>query len=261
MVRVGLAVGGAVLVLLGGAALTWASVPGAAESTVTPVDGISGVELNGGSGDVEIRYVPGARGEVREEVRRSWWGGGGSGPAHRVEGGELRLDAECGWNCEVRYWVTLPAPVPVSGELGSGDLDVDGMTSVDARVGSGGVELRRVAGPVVVKASSGEVTLKDIGGDVDVESSSGGIDADDLRGARFRADVSSGSVSARLAAPQDVDIHTGSGGIDLSVPSGGYRVESDTGSGGEEIGVAQDPNAPRQLRLSTGSGSIEVKPL
>ena len=258
MVRVGLAVGGAALVLAGAAALTWSQADSEDTRTV-PVDGIGSVQLAGGSGGVQVRYEPGARGEVRERVHRFGFWSGGAGAGHRVEGDRLVLDTGCGWNCGVEYWVTLPTPVPVRGELGSGSLDVDGMASVDARVGSGGVDVRKVDGPVRVDASSGSVSLAELGGDVEVRSSSGGVDASDLRGARFTADVGSGGVSARLTAPQSVDISTGSGGIDLDVPPGAYRVESDTGSGGEEIDVQRDPNAQRSLRVSTGSGSIQVR--
>ncbi|GAA2815630.1 DUF4097 family beta strand repeat-containing protein [Saccharopolyspora taberi] len=260
MVRVGLAVGGAALVLAGAAALTWSQADYEEIRTV-PLEGIGSVQLAGGAGGIEVRYEPGARGEVREKVHRAALWGGGADAGHRVEGDRLVLGTSCGWNCGVDYSVTLPTPVPVRGELGSGSLDVDGMASVDARVASGGVHVRRVDGPVLVDSRSGEVVLADLGGDVEVRGRSGGVDARELRGERFVADVASGSVSARLTAPRTVDVSSGSGGIDLAVPRGAYRVDSDTGSGGEEIGVQRDPNSQQSIRVSTRSGSIEVKPL
>ncbi|QUH05516.1 DUF4097 family beta strand repeat protein [Saccharopolyspora erythraea] len=259
MARVGLAVGGAALVLLGGAALAWGQFGGQDRTRTVPVDGVSAVELLEGSGSVAVRYEPGARGEVQERISSSgFWGGGES--RLRVDGGRLVLDTSCGWNCSVDYQVTLPAPVPVTGELGSGDLEVAGMASVDARLGSGGADVRDVAGAVSVETGSGSVSLAGLGGDVDVRTGSGGVDGRELRGGRFRAELSSGTVAAELTAPQEVDVRTSSGGIELEVPQGAYRVRADTGSGGEEIDVTQDPNAPRSLELSTGSGSIQVVP-
>ncbi|CAM06369.1 putative adhesin [Saccharopolyspora erythraea NRRL 2338] len=257
MARVGLAVGGAALVLLGGAALAWGQIGGREQTRTVPVDGVSAVELIGGAGSVEVRYAPGARGEVQERISSSW---GGGDSRLRVDGGRLVLDTDCGWNCSVDYQVTLPAPVPVTGELGSGDLEVAGMASVDARLGSGGADVRDVAGAVSVETGSGSVSLAGLGGDVDVRTGSGGVDGRDLRGGRFRAELGSGTAAAELTAPQEVDVRTSSGGIELEVPQGAYRVRADTGSGGEEIGVTQDPNAPRSLELSTGSGSIQVVP-
>ncbi|KAA5829057.1 DUF4097 domain-containing protein [Saccharopolyspora hirsuta] len=278
MARVGLAIGGAALVLVGGAVAFWGPMS-SAEQRTDPIGEVDRVQLGDGAGSVEIRYAPGGRGEVTQQVRRwgaALWGGDGA-VEHRVEGGALVLDTDCGWGCSVSYQVTLPAPVPVEGELGSGSLTVVGMRSVQAEVGSGEVDVQEVPGPVNVRASSGSVQVRgadgpvevrtgsghvelaDLGGRVEVEASSGGITGRGLRGAEIVADASSGSIELELTGPRNASLSTGSGGIDLVVPADRYRVDADAGSGGADIEVVQDPSAEKRLTLSSGSGHINVR--
>ncbi|MER7079207.1 Putative adhesin [Saccharopolyspora kobensis] len=278
MARVGLAIGGAALVLIGGA-VAFGGPLSTTQQRTDPVIGVDRVRLGDGSGSVEIRYEPGGRGEITQKVER--WGaalwGGSDEVEHRVEGGELVLETDCGWNCDVSYEVTLPAQVPVEGRLGSGGLTVVGMRSVQAEISSGSVELRDIAGPVGVRASSGgvrvsgtdspvdvrsnsgSIELADLGGRVEAETGSGGITGTGLRGAEIVASSGSGSIELELTGPQRAEVSTGSGGIDLVVPADRYRVDTDTGSGGADIQVPQDPTAAKRLTLSSGSGSISVR--
>lgn len=278
MARMGLAVGGAVLVLIGGAVAFWGPLSTTQQRT-DPVAAVDRVRLGDGAGSVQVRYEPGGRGEITQKVER--WGaapwGGGNEVQYRVDGGELVLDTDCGWNCSASYEVVLPAQVPVEGELGSGGLTVVGMRSVQAEVGSGSVEARdiaewvevragsgevRVSGtdsPVVVRSSSGSIELADLGGRVEAEASSGEITGTGLRGAEIVATSSSGSIELELTGPQRAEVSTSSGGIDLVVPADLYRVDTDTGSGGEDIQVTRDPSAEKRLTLSSSSGHISVR--
>ncbi|GAA0506744.1 hypothetical protein GCM10011581_41760 [Saccharopolyspora subtropica] len=261
MGRVGLAVGGAVLVLLGGVALTWGPLATAEERT-TALDGIDRVELVDGSGDVQVRYVPGARGQVVQRVHR--WGaafwGGGDAVEHRVEDGALVLDADCGWNCSVDYEVTLPVPVPVTGDLGAGSLHVVGMREVRAEVGSGEIEVAQVDGPVDVRTGSGSIILDRLTGEVDATTGSGDIEGRGLSAADLVLDTDAGSIDLRMTtAPTSAELTTGSGDIELTVPAESYRVDSDSGAGDVNVDVAEDPQSPRHLKLSTGSGDIRVR--
>lgn len=256
MTRTGLAVGGAILVLLGVGALTW-SDSGTAEARTSPLRDVERVTIDSGSGSVDVRHVPGAQGEIRQ-TRHSWFGGRVEAQ-HSLSGGRLLLDTDCGWNCSVDYVVTLPTTVPVSGRIGSGSLEVTGMSSVDVEVGSGSITLREVDGPVAAHTGSGSIELAGIGGRIDVDSGSGRIEGSALRAAEVTAHTESGGVELELLSPRSVRVDTGSGGIDVTVPPGRYQVEAETGSGSEEIDVARDPDAPRSLRLSTGSGGIDVE--
>lgn len=252
------------MVLLGVGALTWGDA-GGHESRASALSGVQRIEIDSGSGNVDVRYVPGSRGEVRQ-TRNGWfsgWSGGWSGdasePLHRLDDGRLVLDTDCGWNCSVDYLVTLPTAVPVTGRMGSGSLEVSGMSSVDVEVGSGPIELRGIDGPVTARTGSGPVELADITGRVDVESGSGRIEGRDLSSRDVTARTNSGGVELELLESGSVRVETGSGGIDLTVPRAAYRVDADTGSGSTEIEVDRDPAAERSLELSTGSGGIDVR--
>ncbi|MGJ7907848.1 DUF4097 family beta strand repeat-containing protein [Actinopolyspora sp. H202] len=255
--RTGLAVGGAVLVLLGGAVLAWG---GPSDTSTGSPSGVTAVELRSGAGAVDISYEAGAEPRVREE-RDGWWGGWGrnSETSYRVEDGGLVLDADCGWGCDVEYEVTLPRRVPVTGTLGSGSLEVTGMSSTDVRVDSGALELRGIDGEVRAETGSGGIELTDIGGPVNVSTGSGQIEGEDIDSADVTTRTSSGGISLELSEPRSVRADTGSGGIELTVPANSYSVRADTGSGSTDIEVPRDADSERSLRLSTGSGSIEVE--
>lgn len=259
MVRTGLAVAGAALVLIGGGVLSWGPFSGSPEARATQLGGIDSVELVGGRGDVEVRLAPGGAARVEERPSSRWFGADQDGFTHRVEGGKLLLDGDCGWNCAVDYVVTLPAAVPIEGDLGSGSLGVVGMSSVEAEVGSGAVSVRDVAGQVRVRTGSGSIELAELGGDLDVRTGSGEIEGSGILGRDVDARTTSGDIELRLLDPGKLEAETGSGEIALSVPSDEYRVDADTGSGDTEIDVAQDANAARELSLSSGSGDIRVE--
>ncbi|MER7013123.1 DUF4097 family beta strand repeat-containing protein [Saccharopolyspora sp. NPDC000359] len=258
MARVGLAIGGAALVLIGGA-VAFGGPLSSTQQRTDPVGGVDRVQLGDGAGSVEIRYVPGGRGEVTQRVER--WGaalwGGDDEVVHRVEDGELVLDTSCGWNCEVSYQVALPAPVPVAGELGSGSLTVVGMRSVQAEVGSGSIDLRAISGPVTARTGSGSVHVRDVDEPVEVRSGSGRIELVDL-GGRVEAETGSGEITGADLRGAEIVADSGSGSIELRLPADRYRVSTDTGSGDADVRVAQDPSASKQLTLSTGSGEIRV---
>ncbi|GAB3287471.1 DUF4097 family beta strand repeat-containing protein [Parasphingorhabdus pacifica] len=258
MVRTGLAVGGATLLLIGGSVLAWGPFGQSPEVHATELSGIRSVEVTSGSGDVQVRHVPNA--PARVEERSNSWFGRDAGTQYAVNGDELLLDTSCGWSCSVDYVVTLPVPVPVDGELGSGDLEVFGMSAVDTDVGSGDVTVRDVAGTVRAHTGSGEIELARVGGSLDVRTNSGEIEGTDVGGRDVQARTGSGGIELDLLDSRSLRAETGSGEITLGVPAEVYRVDSDTGSGETEVEVRQDPNAERQLTLSTGSGNILVEP-
>ena len=251
--------GGATLLLLGGGVLAWGPFGQATEPRVVELGDVRSVEVASGSGDVHVRHVPNAPAHVEEHRSSRWFGQGETELQHQLNGDELLLDTKCGWNCTVDYVVTLPVPVPVSGDLGSGNLEVFGMSSVDADVSSGTMAIRDVGGPVRAHTGSGEIELARVSGALDVRTGSGDIEGTDLGGRDVQARTSSGDVELDLLDPRALDAETGSGEVALQVPEEVYQVDSSTGSGDSEIDVRQDPNSPRHLQLSTGSGDIQVE--
>ena len=126
----------------------------------------------------------------------------------------------------------------------------------------------------------GSVTLKDLTGNQKAHSGVGGIDATNVTAESFVADVGVGdarlvglratTVNAStgpgdvlvdaVTAPDAVDAHAGSGGVEVVVPPGAYNVAIDVGTGDEEVrGIEVDPDAPRQITASAGVGSVLVR--
>lgn len=223
----------------------------------TPLDGIGEVRVDARSAGVEVRSVPGARAEVRQEVEMHE-GGDPNRPRHQVDGTSLRL-RDCGQDCSIRYVVTLPGPVPVTGELTSGALDVDGMRDVDVTGGSGRLKVARVDGPVRLRTTTGRIELDGVRGAVDVESTTGQLTGEDVSAGSVAAKLRSGQIDLDLTAPRDVRTETGTGTIALRVPDGPYRVDARTGIGSRDVRVAADPGSDRRLALSVETGGIEVE--
>ncbi|MBM7770857.1 hypothetical protein JOD54_001061 [Actinokineospora baliensis] len=231
---------------------------------------IRAVRIESGSGSVRVRA--GTAASVHRTVSHL---DAKPGATHRVEGDVLVL-RECEVrNCWVDYEVVVPEGVTVSGDLDSGSVDVEGASTVNLRVSSGEVKVRRVSGAVNVKASSGSVDLVDVKGKVAVEAESGDVTAHDVGAATLRADsgsvevqgvngtadlaAQSGNITVRLAKAAAVKAVADSGSVDVTVPRGEYRVSAHTGSGEVDNGIGDYRDSPNHLELSADSGDVTVR--
>ncbi|MEU6077772.1 DUF4097 family beta strand repeat-containing protein [Micromonospora sp. NPDC047074] len=230
---------------------------------------ITAVRVLPGAGDVSVRGI-GTAGEVRiKRVVR--YHGAQPDTTYAVKGGELVLDTDCGDDCSISYEVTVPEGVSVTGETGSGDVNlskvgavemkvgsgnirVSGSGAVQAETGSGDVVVSRAAGAVNVKTGSGNVEVDDSTAEVTLQTGSGDITGRRL-GAGVAAEATSGNITLDLSAPASARAHASSGDVKLVVPAGRYQVRSRTGSGDASLGVTHDPAASLVLDLSTGSGN------
>ncbi|MCU0636896.1 MAG: DUF4097 domain-containing protein [Gemmatimonadaceae bacterium] len=152
-------------------------------------------------------------------------------------------------------------------DAGSGDTrarNVTGRLHVD--VGSGRTTLQLVRGPrVFVDAGSGDVELSDVVADeVMIDIGSGGTVMRGIDARVLRVDSGSGTVHADvLRTNADIDVDTGSGGVELTLPDGfDARVEIDTGSGGVEselpITLGRADRTSLSGRMGAGSGRLHV---
>jgi len=162
-------------------------------------------------------------------------------------------------------------------DTASGRVTVAGFRGdVLADTGSGRVRVENVLGDVAVDTGSGDAELRGIDGDILVDTGSGSVEITDARTAETLVDTGSGSVSLRqvsgslkvdtgsgsvrgsdLVAGAELDVDTGSGGVDLSGDlSAVRRVVVDTGSGKVKLQSSQPLSL--RLSLSTGSGGIRV---
>jgi hypothetical protein len=201
---------------------------------------ISEIHVTGTSVEVQVR--PGATSgvEIHRTARYLNPFHDRPGPTSRIEGGVLTLggDDSCTF-CVFEYVVEAPAGVRVTGEVTSGSFDLSAVSTVD------------------VKTTSGSVTINDATGDVNVQTGSGSISAKGLHSGVV-ASTGSGSLSVALATPASVQATTSSGSLDLTVPASAYRVQTTSGSGGADIGIANDPNGRYLLTLRAGSGHIKL---
>lgn len=121
-----------------------------------------------------------------------------------------------------------------SGSIQGGDIEV---SDLKADVGSGGVKLERVRAPRV-----------------DVDAGSGGTELELLSNIeQLKIDAGSGGVTVHLPASlnADVDIETGSGGIDTDFAVRVTRVE-------QRHLVGRIGNGGGRIRIESGSGHVRL---
>ena len=151
-------------------------------------------------------------------------------------------------------------------ETGSGSVAVtDAQGDVTLDTGSGGVTLNGVHGENLdVDTGSGSVR----GGDVDVRSlkidvGSGGLQLDRIRASRVAVDAGSGATELGfLAAVDDLSVDAGSGGVTLHLPAAqGGDVDIETGSGGidSDFAVQTTRIEHNRLRGRIGGGNARIK--
>lgn len=258
MARVGLAIGGVALVGVGAVlALGWWT-PSDAEATDSVSEGFTKIEIANDSGNVTIRSGDGAAdGPATVKQTFSYRMGSQPDSAFAVDGDTLRLD-DCGFWCSVDYEVTVPRGVEVGGKASSGDVTLDGVTSVDLDVSSGNTAISRASGPVQVDASSGDVRVVDVAQDVKVSASSGSVIGERL-GGKVDVDANSGDIRLAMAERADVRANADSGSIDLTVPRGQYKVDGQTDSGTRDVQVETSDSADTSLTVETSSGDALVR--
>jgi len=199
------------------------------------------IELHAGDLVVEIGDQGGA------EISRRWEFTG-EPPALYTElhNGVLTIETDCRpgqFICQIDHVIRLPAAAGITVETGSGDVWVMDMRDVEAKTGSGDVQIDAASGDLVVGTGSGDVSIIHSTSTVAlISTGSGDVDAD------------------LVIAPDLARVDTGSGDVLLEVPSGAYDIRTDTGSGDVTLVDVTDAAASdRRLDINTGSGDIRVQ--
>lgn len=218
------------------------------------VSGPLELEVSSGSGNIYVRTGPAGTVQVHGRVRASggpWATLNGSSAEDRIreiernppivqDGNRIEIGPKRwndGWNgISISYEITVPANARVQARSGSGDLEV-----------------ADVAGPVEVSTGSGDITLGRITDDVTARTGSGDIELEGAASAR--TSTGSGNVIAQ-AVRGDIDARSGSGDIILS-QAGKGSVEVSTGSGNIELTGA---TGPLHVRASSGDIRLEGGP-
>ena len=126
--------------------------------------------------------------------------------------------------------VQVPAGLEADVAAGTGDLEVEGVSALRARDGSGDLGIANVRGPVRVQDGSGDLELHDVGGDVWLEDGSGDVRLRQVRGSLVVGADGSGELSAEGVHGDVLVRADGSGDIDVGDVAGRLIVRRD-GSG------------------------------
>jgi DUF4097 and DUF4098 domain-containing protein YvlB len=161
-------------------------------------------------------------------------------------------------------------------DTGSGSVTVnDAQGDVNLDTGSGSVTVSGIKGQTLrMDTGSGSIH----GGDVDVadlkaDVGSGGVRLDRVRASRVDVDAGSGGTEIELLSPiEHLKVDAGSGGVTIRLPASlGAEVDIETGSGGIDtdfavqvtkfeqrhmVGRIGDGHA--QIRIESGSGSVRL---
>lgn len=156
----------------------------------------------------------------------------------RHEGDQLVLELGDGrglhWfgsgEADLEVTVELPANLPLTVDVGSGDAEVSGVGQLDSHVGSGDLNVRNVAGRFATSVGSGDVEAHEVGS-LDVGSvgsgdfSASGIGGDARVGSIGSGDVTlrnvRGSVDAGTLGSGDLDVDGVGGDLSLGAKGSG----------------------------------------
>jgi hypothetical protein len=250
------------------------------------VDGPLELELNVGSGRIEVRLVnePGAHVEVRHDPSGSspfmtgvssiltWFSGqfgdqvGEASPAEAVR--QTRIDLS-GSRLVVRtpkalplrtvpiaVIVRAPAGSHVSAHAGSANITVTGQAGrLDLHTGTGEIHADRAEGVATVHSGSGSVRLGPMLAGLRARTGTGDVEVTSLAGA---TSLFTGSGDVWLGAVAgDVMARTGSGDLTVADASAG-EIELQTGSGSIRVGVRAGCAAEVDLSSATGDARSEL---
>jgi DUF4097 and DUF4098 domain-containing protein YvlB len=227
------------------------------------------VEIESGSGGIEVRQGAAGRVEVRGRIRGTDWGWrrGRYSAEERVKrleanppvtqnGNVVRIgridDDDLRNGVSISYEVILPAASVLRSKTGSGSQRIEGVEgSVDASSGSGSIVVRRAGGRVRTSTGSGGITAEAIGGEFDASTGSGSIMGTGIGGA-VRVHTSSGGIEITQTAAGDVDASSSSGTVRLRGVNGGLRAPTSSG------GLHVEGQMAREWRLSSSSGHVTI---
>ena len=231
------------------------------------VNGTVDLEVETGSGNIEIRTGPSDQVQVTAHIRTNNWFGSGNAaekvkriednPPIQQSGNDIRIghidDPSLKRNISISYELVVPAETRVRSRTGSGNQNAMGLRgAVDLQTGSGNVVFSNIGNTVRAESGSGNIQADHVNGNVRAKSGSGDIRISDLSGG-LEAESGSGNITMAQASAGSVRAQTGSGDVELRGVKG--SLEATTGSG--TLRAEGDPKGA--WRLHTGSGSVHVR--
>src|SRR5580765_5721692 len=180
------------------AATAWAAAEGSFQRTLK-VSGSVDLDIETGSGNIEIRTGSSDQVQVTGHIRANHWFGGSSGDAadkvKRIEsnppiqqsGNDIRIghidDPSLRRNISISYELVVPADTRLRSRTGSGNQNAVGLRgSVDLQTGSGNVVFSNIENTVRAESGSGNIEADHVNGNVRAKSGSGDIRISGLSG-------------------------------------------------------------------------------
>jgi DUF4097 and DUF4098 domain-containing protein YvlB len=246
---------GALLLVAGAVCAVWAVGDKHSTDEHEVSSKISEVELDSPNADITIKVGDSDKTTVKE--KRSYWLVK-HGDAYKVDGETLRLTSNYGWQCHVDFEVTVPRGTKVTGDNGSGDLSIAGVSGVDASSVSGRVELEDITGDVKLHLTSGHAAIDGLTGKLDFDATSGDLRAEHLKGGTVNAKAVSGDLHVSLDEANDVDAQGTSGDVHVEAPAGDYQIRAEAHSGDVDNDLTNNPAAAHKINASTVSGDVSL---
>ena len=192
----------------------------------------------------EVDITAGTTYEV--DARREWLFGDAPQVDMALEGGVLRVEANCDSGFIPRCLVSIDAVVPADAEIlvesDAGAVTVTGTNAgVDLATDAGSITVD-VAGAATLRTSAGSIegTVRD--GDVDASTDAGNIDL-----------VIEGDFTG-------VSATTDAGSVELTVPDLVYAVDAASTAGEVTVDVRTDPASDVTIRARSSAGNVTVQP-
>ena len=153
----------------------------------------------------------------------------------------------------------LYGPIDVRTHGGS-IVITDSTGPVTARSGTGLVKLKHARGTATLRTDKGDVVLDDVLARSRITVQEGDIRGTCLAGGELDGFVESGIVTVSFTGtPARVRVRTRVGGIALHVPSGAYAIHAVADQGRVRVtGVRRDPGALGRLDVRAGAGDVVI---
>lgn len=141
--------------------------------------------------------------------------------------------------------VQLPASLPVTVSVGSGDADVGGLQQLQSNVGSGDLHVRKISGKFATSVGSGDVDASDVGSLELGSVGSGDFKAAGITGDARVGSIGSGDVVLRKVGGSVRADTLGSGDLTVSDVAGDFSLGAKGSGDVNHTGVKGKVNVPK----------------
>jgi DUF4097 and DUF4098 domain-containing protein YvlB len=230
------------------------------------VTGPVNLDLNTGSGSVNVRTGSSSEVQVTGRIKATNWFGGDaderikrieSNPPIQQNGNDIRIghvnDTELLHDISISYDLVVPAETQLHSHTGSGSQSVEGIwRQVEIESGSGSLKIYDIGDTVRAETGSGEIAIDRVKGNVRTKAGSGSIHATDIAGG-FEGHTGSGHITLEETAAGSVRADTGSGGMELRGVHGSLEAQAGSGT------ITAEGNPTGSWKVHSGSGTIRLK--